>query len=74
LFLALGIDLAMRHTERVGKVFAFAANTVTSGRRMGSVLPTGALDIGAAKVGFFLTPSFTTPKDYDSFVDQFSKM
>jgi pimeloyl-ACP methyl ester carboxylesterase len=27
----LGIDLAMRHKERVGKVFAFAANTVTSG-------------------------------------------
>ena len=27
----LGIDLALRHKERVGKVFAFAANTVTSG-------------------------------------------
>src|SRR5580698_8162685 len=27
----LGIDLAMRHKDRVGKVFAFAANTVTSG-------------------------------------------
>src|ERR1700733_9693441 len=27
----LGLDLAMRHKDRVGKVFAFAANTVTSG-------------------------------------------
>src|SRR5271170_3662076 len=27
----IGLDLAMRHKERVGKVFAFAANTVTSG-------------------------------------------
>ncbi len=27
----LGIDLALRHKDRVGKVFAFAANTVTSG-------------------------------------------
>src|SRR6202045_3993673 len=27
----IGIDLAMRHKERVRKVFAFAANTVTSG-------------------------------------------
>jgi pimeloyl-ACP methyl ester carboxylesterase len=26
----LGLDLAMRHKDRVGKVFAFAANTVTS--------------------------------------------
>src|SRR5271170_8446319 len=27
----VGLDLAMRHKERIGKVFAFAANTVTSG-------------------------------------------
>src|SRR6267154_5310160 len=27
----LGLDLAMRHKDRVGKVFAFAANTVTAG-------------------------------------------
>ena len=27
----LGLDLAIRHPDRVGKVFAFAANTVTSG-------------------------------------------
>src|ERR1700720_2827486 len=31
----LSIDLAMRHKERVGKVFAFAANTVTSGVKDG---------------------------------------
>ena len=28
----LGLDLAIRHPDRVGKVFAFAANTVTSRR------------------------------------------
>jgi pimeloyl-ACP methyl ester carboxylesterase len=27
----LGLDLAMRHPGRIGKIFAFAANTVTSG-------------------------------------------
>ena len=27
----LGIDLAIRHPDRVGRIFAFAANTVTSG-------------------------------------------
>ena len=31
----LGLDLAMRHKDRVGKVFAFAANTVTSGVKDG---------------------------------------
>ena len=29
----LGLDLAMRHKDRVGKVFAFAANTVDVGRQ-----------------------------------------
>jgi pimeloyl-ACP methyl ester carboxylesterase len=28
----LGIDLAIRHKDRTGRVFAFAANTVTSGQ------------------------------------------
>src|SRR3981189_3467955 len=32
----LGIDLAMRHKDKVGKVFAFAANTVTSGVNAGA--------------------------------------
>ena len=27
----IGLDLAIRHPDRVGKIFAFAANTVTSG-------------------------------------------
>jgi pimeloyl-ACP methyl ester carboxylesterase len=31
----LGLDLAIRHPDRVGKVFAFAANTVTSGVQEG---------------------------------------
>jgi pimeloyl-ACP methyl ester carboxylesterase len=31
----LGLDLAMRHPDRIGKVFAFAANTVTSGVKEG---------------------------------------
>src|SRR5271165_4958948 len=31
----LGLDLAIRHPDRVGKVFAFAANTVPSGVKEG---------------------------------------
>ena len=33
--LGLDLDLAMRHPGRIGKVFAFAANTVTSGVKDG---------------------------------------
>src|SRR6185312_15346877 len=31
----LGLDLAMRHPDRVGRIFAFAANTVTAGVQEG---------------------------------------
>ena len=69
----LGIDLAMRHKERVGKVFAFAANTVTSGVKDGvEKNPTFAAYIERA--GREYAAHSATPKDYDSFVDQISKM
>jgi len=69
----LGIDLAMRHKERVGKVFAFAANTVTSGVKDGvEKNPTFAAYIERA--GRDYAAHSATPKDYDSFVDQISKM
>ena len=31
----LGLDLAIRHPDRVGRIFAFAANTVPSGVKEG---------------------------------------
>jgi pimeloyl-ACP methyl ester carboxylesterase len=69
----LGIDLAMRHKERVGKVFAFAANAVTSGVKHGvEKNPTFAAYIERA--GREYAAHSATPKDYDSFVDQISKM
>ncbi len=69
----LGIDLAMRHKDRVGKVFAFAANTVTSGVVEGvEKNPTFAAFIGRA--GHEYAEHSATPKQYDAFVDQISKM
>jgi pimeloyl-ACP methyl ester carboxylesterase len=69
----LGIDLALRHKERVGKVFAFAANTATSGVKHGvEKNPTFAAYIERA--GHEYTAHSATPKDYDSFVGQISKM
>jgi pimeloyl-ACP methyl ester carboxylesterase len=69
----LGIDLAMRHKERVGKVFAFAANTVTSGVKDGvEKNPTFAAYIERA--GREYAAHSATPKDYDSFVDQIREM
>jgi NADH:flavin oxidoreductase / NADH oxidase family/Alpha/beta hydrolase family len=69
----LGIDLALRHKDRVGKVFAFAANTVTSGVVEGvEKNPTFAAYIDRA--GHEDGEHSATPKEYDAFVDQISKM
>ncbi|MGN8112708.1 alpha/beta fold hydrolase [Labrys sp. 22185] len=69
----LGIDLAIRHPDRVNKVFAFAANTVTSGVKDGvDKNPTFASYIErAGKEYAKLSP---TPKEYEAFVGQISQM
>jgi pimeloyl-ACP methyl ester carboxylesterase len=69
----LGLDLAIRHPDRVGKVFAFAANTVTSGVQEGvEKNPTFARYIERA--GHEYARQSATPKDYAAFVAQISKM
>src|SRR5471032_986185 len=69
----LGLDLAIRHPDRIGKVFAFAANTVTSGVQEGvEKNPTFAPFIERA--GHEYARMSATPGDYDAFVAQISKM
>lgn len=69
----LGLDLALRHPDRVGKVFAFAANTVTSGVKEGvEKNPTFAAYIERA--GHEYEAQSATPKQYDAFVDAISHM
>ncbi len=69
----IGLDLAMRHKDRIGKVFAFAANTVTSGVVEGvEKNPTFAAYI--ARAGGEYAKYSATPKEYDAFVAQISKM
>jgi pimeloyl-ACP methyl ester carboxylesterase len=69
----LGLDLAIRHPDRVGKIFAFAANTVTSGVKDDvKKNPTFAAFIERA--GHEYQAYSATPKEYDAFVQQISKM
>jgi pimeloyl-ACP methyl ester carboxylesterase len=69
----LGLDLAIRYPDRVGKIFAFAANTVTSGVKDGvEKNPTFAAFI--ARAGHEYEAYSATPKEYDAFVAQISKM
>ena len=69
----LGLDLAQRHPDRVGRIFAFAANTVTSGVQDNvDKNPTFARYI--ARAGREYAKLSAKPKDYDAFVAQISKM
>jgi pimeloyl-ACP methyl ester carboxylesterase len=69
----LGLDLAIRHKDRVGKIFAFAANTVPSGVKDDvEKNPTFAAFIKRA--GEEYAAHSSTPKEYDAFVEQISKM
>jgi pimeloyl-ACP methyl ester carboxylesterase len=69
----IGLDLAMRHSDRVGKIFAFAANVQTSGVKPDvSKNPTFAAFIERA--GHEYRAYSATPAEYDRFVAQISKM
>jgi pimeloyl-ACP methyl ester carboxylesterase len=69
----LGLDLAMRYKDRIGKVFAFAANTATSGVKDGvEKNPTFAAYIERA--GREYRTLSATPDDYNGFVEQISRM
>jgi len=69
----LGLDLGMRHKDRVGKVFAFAANTVTS-RVVEGVEKNPTFAAYIERAGHEYSEHSATPKEYDAFVDQISKM
>ena len=69
----LGLDLAMRHPDRIDRIFAFAANTMTSGVKDGiDKNPTVATFIERARHEYEAYSA--TPKDYDAFVALIGKM
>jgi pimeloyl-ACP methyl ester carboxylesterase len=69
----LGLDLAIRHPDRVSKVFAFAANTDPSGVIDGvEKNPTFAAFI--ARAGHEYAALSPTPTGYTAFVDAISTM
>jgi pimeloyl-ACP methyl ester carboxylesterase len=69
----IGLDMAMRHPDRVGRVFAFGANTQTSGLKDGfDQNPVFAAYMARARQEYArLSP---TPDQYDAFQGQIGKM
>ena len=69
----IGLDLAMRHPERVTRVFAFGANTSTSGLEDGfENTPTFAAFVARASREYARLSA--TPRQYTAFHDQIGKM
>ncbi|MGC2600694.1 MAG: alpha/beta hydrolase [Rhodomicrobium sp.] len=69
----LGLDLAIRHPDRTGKVFAFAANTTTSGLK-GGVAKSPVFAAFIRRAGGEYAKYSATPKDFNGFVKQIGKM
>lgn len=69
----IGLDLALRYPDRVGKIFAFAANTDPSGVNSGvEEAPTFKAYINRAAEEYRRYSA--TPANYDGFVDGVSAM
>jgi pimeloyl-ACP methyl ester carboxylesterase len=69
----LGLNLAIRHPDRVGRVFAFAATTRTSGTKYGAIVSPTIVDFIKRASQEYKAYS-TTPKEFGSFVIQIIKM
>src|ERR1700752_5398580 len=69
----LGLDLAMRYPARVGRIFAFGANTITSGVNDGiDKNPTFVSYVERARHEYEAYSA--TPKGYEDFVAEIGKM
>ncbi len=68
----IGLDIAIRHPERLTRLFAFAANTTPEGTNDVANSPTFDAYFARARKDYAsLSP---TPDEYDAFVKQISKM
>jgi pimeloyl-ACP methyl ester carboxylesterase len=69
----IGLDMAMRHPDRVGRIFAFGANTETSGLKDGfDKNPVFAAYMARARQEYALISP--TSDQYDAFQSQIGKM
>jgi pimeloyl-ACP methyl ester carboxylesterase len=68
----IGLDIAMHHPERVSKLFAFAANSDPSG--VADIAKSDVFNAYIARAGEEYKRLSPTPNEYESFVDEITKM
>ena len=68
----LGLDIAMHHPERVTKLFAFAANSDPSG--VADISKSQVFNAYIDRASKEYETLSATPKEYQAFLDQISKM
>jgi pimeloyl-ACP methyl ester carboxylesterase len=69
----IGLDLAMRHPDRIGKVFAFGANTLTSGMK-DPMDENPTFPAALKRLQEQYETYSATPKEWESFKNQMFKM
>ncbi|OPY95169.1 alpha/beta hydrolase [Bradyrhizobium sacchari] len=68
----IGLDIAMKHPERVSRLFAFAANSDPSG--VADIASNDVFNAFIARAGEEYKRLSPTPTQYKSFVDEITKM
>ena len=68
----IGLDIAMHHPERVSKLFAFAANSDPSG--VADIAKSDVFNAFIARAGEEYKRLSPTPSEYQTFVDEITKM
>ncbi|MBR1128554.1 alpha/beta fold hydrolase [Bradyrhizobium iriomotense] len=68
----IGLDIAMKHPERVSRLFAFAANSDPSG--VADIASNDVFNAYIARAGEEYKRLSPTPTQYKSFVDEITKM
>ncbi|MET3969226.1 MULTISPECIES: alpha/beta fold hydrolase [Bradyrhizobium] len=68
----IGLDIAMKHPERVSKLFAFAANSDPSG--VADIASSDVFNAYIARAGEEYKRLSPTPTEYQSFVAEITKM
>ncbi len=69
----IGLDIAMKHPDRIGRLFAFAANSTVDGLKA-DVLKNPTFAAYVERAGEEYRKNSPTPDEYEAFLNQIGAM